>query len=301
MRVSRLLAIAWTLGSFSTAAAQSTDTPVDLVVPTGRPLRVALDGTLTVKRVGQPVTATLVEPLYAYDRIVLPAGTHVLGHVMKLENGPRRTRLKAMLWGDFSPQRSVALQFDSVMRAGESIPIQTLVKGGVENVGRRVARGADTRGGDTQEEAERDGAVARAGDEVKQKVKDTVSSAKQQASDAVSSIKGPDKMERLKQEIIGRLPYHPQFLRKGTVYSAELVSPIMFGPATPTPHAPSGTRPPPSSILSARLITSLDSAKTPRGTPLEAVVTQPVFSDDHLLILPEGTKLTGEVRSPARQ
>ena len=76
--------------------------------------------------------------------------------------------------------------------------------------------------------------MARAGEEVKQRAKDTVSAAKQQASDAISSIKGPDKMERLKQMVINRLPYHPQFLRKGTVYSAELLSPMMFGPATPT-------------------------------------------------------------------
>jgi hypothetical protein len=289
MRIS-LLAIAWSLSALSAAAAQSADATVELVVPAGRPLRVALDGTLTVKRVGQQVTATLVEPVYAYDRIVLPAGTHVLGHVTKLENAPRRTRIKAMVGGDFSPQRSIVLQFDSVLKEGESIPIQTLVKGGVENVGRQATRGADA-----PEKPEKDGAVARAGEEVKQRAKDTVSAAKQQASDAISYIRGPDKMERLKQMVINRLPYHPQFLRKGTVYSAELLSPMMFGPATPTPLAPAGTRPAPSSILSARLVTSLDSGKTPRGTPLEAVVTEPVFSDDHLLILPVGTKLTGEV------
>jgi hypothetical protein len=290
MRIS-LLAIAWSLSALSSsAAAQSADGTVELVVAAGRPLRVALDGTLTVKRVGQQVTATLVEPVYAYDRIVLPAGTRVLGHVTKLENAPRRTRIKAMAGGDFSPQRSIVLQFDTVLKEGESIPIQTLVKGGVENMGRQAARGADA-----PEKPENDGAVARAGEEVKQRAKDTVSAAKQQASDAISSIKGPDKMERFKQMVINRLPYHPQFLRKGTVYSAELLSPMMFGPATPTTLAPPGTRPAPSSILNARLVTTLDSAKTPRGTPLEAVVTEPVFSEDHLLILPVGTKLTGEV------
>jgi hypothetical protein len=300
MRISHLLAVAWTLCAFSTADAQSPDaqtadaTPapraVELVVRAGRPLRVALDGTATVKRVGQQVTATLVEPVYAYDRIVLPAGTPVLGHVTRLENAPRRTRIKAMLGGDFSPQRSVALQFDTVLKAGESIPIQTLVKGGVENVGRQVARGADG-----SEKAEKDGVVARAGEEVKQRARETVSTAKQQASDAISYIKGPDKMERLKQVVINRLPYHPQFLRKGTVYSAELLSPLTFGSATTTPLAPAGTKPAPSSILSARLVTTLDSGETPRGAPLEAVVTEPVFSDDHRLILPEGSKLTGEV------
>jgi hypothetical protein len=290
MRVSHLLAIAWTLSAFTTVAAQSDDTTVELVVRAGRPLRVALDGTLTVKRVGQQVTATLVEPVYAYDRIVLAAGTLVLGHVAKLENRSKRIRIRAMLGGDFSPQRAVVLQFDTVMKAGESIPIRTLVKGGVENVGRQVARGADA-----PAKGERDGVVARAGEEVKQRAKDTVSAAKQQASDAISYVKGPDKIDRLKQMVINRLPYHPQFLRKGTVYSAELLSPMMFGLVTTAQVAPAGTKPAPSSILNARLVTTLDSGQTPRGTPLEAVVTEPVFSDDHLLILAEGTKLTGEV------
>src|ERR1700682_2950044 len=175
-----LLAIAWSLSAFSATAAQSADTTVELVVPAGRPLRVALDGTFTVKRVGQQVTATLVEPVYAYDRIVLPAGTHVLGHVTKLESAPRWTRIRAKVGGDFSPQRSIVLQFDTVLKEAESIPIQTLVKGGVENVGRQSARGADA-----PDEPEKDGVVSRAGKEVKQRAKDTVSAAKQQASDAL--------------------------------------------------------------------------------------------------------------------
>src|SRR5262249_50676845 len=41
--------------------------------------------------------------------------------------------------------------------------------------------------------------------------------------------------------------------------------------------------------------TTLDSSTSPRGTPLEAVLTQPVVSDDGRLIYPEGTRLTGEV------
>jgi hypothetical protein len=59
--------------------------------------------------------------------------------------------------------------------------------------------------------------------------------------------------------------------------------------------APSGARPAPSSILNARLLTTLDSSKTPGGTPIRAVVTEPVFTADHQLILPEGTMLDGEV------
>src|SRR6266702_4222290 len=50
---------------------------IELVVDAGRPLQVALDQRVSVKRVGQPVTGTLVDPVYGYDRILIPAGTKV--------------------------------------------------------------------------------------------------------------------------------------------------------------------------------------------------------------------------------
>jgi hypothetical protein len=73
------------------------------------------------------------------------------------------------------------------------------------------------------------------------------------------------------------------------------VSPLEFGVATPMATAPAGTAPAPDSILSARLATALDSAKTPRHTPIVAVLTEPVFSADRQLILPEGTELKASV------
>jgi hypothetical protein len=143
------------------------------------------------------------------------------------------------------------------------------------------------------------GITARAREEIARQAAEV----RQQANDAMAAIKSPGKMERLKDLAIRRLPYYPQFLSKGTVYDAELVSPVSFGTATPFARAPTGSAPAPESILSARLVTTLDSAKTPRGMPIEAVVTEPVFSTDHQLILPEGTGLTGEVTfaKPARR
>lgn len=152
---------------------------------------------------------------------------------------------------------------------------------------RRVAGGSVKTGGD----AEKTGISARARDEIVRKAAEM----RQQANDALAAVKAPGKMERLRDAAIRRLPYYPPFLSKGTVYDAELVSPVSFGTATPIARAPEGSAPAPESILSGRLITTLDSVKTPRGTPIEAVVTEPVLSADHQLILPEGTTLTGEV------
>jgi hypothetical protein len=56
-----------------------------------------------------------------------------------------------------------------------------------------------------------------------------------------------------------------------------------------------GSQPPPGSIVHARLITALDSSISAQGQTVDAVLSQPLFSPDHKLILPEGTRLTGAV------
>jgi hypothetical protein len=291
VKISARLALASTfafaLGASAAFASQSTGDGVELVVKAGRPLRVALNQRLRVERVGQTVIGTLVEPVYAYDRIVVPAGTQLRGHVARLENASKTTRARTMLGGDFSPRRHVVLQFDTVLIDGRELPIDTLVRNSVERVERQVAGGSET--------SNKGGVVSRAGQEMKERARTAISDVKQKTREAMAAIREPGKMERLREIAMNRLPYHPQYLRKGTVYDAELQSPLTFGSVTPVAPAPAGVKPAPESILRARLVTALDSSATPRGTPLEALVTEPVFSADHQLILPEGTRLTGEV------
>lgn len=289
MNVATLVVVTWILGSTTVAAqltSNRTETRViDLVVTAGRALRVALDERVTVKRVGQPIAGILVDAVYAYDRIVVPAGTRVRGHVERLDNPSKLRRVRAMLSGDFTPARTVVLQFDAlVLPDGVEMPLRTVVTHGVENLRRTVA-GAE----------EPTGKLARARAEAVQRARGAVSEAKQKASDVLSAVKAPGKMERLEEFAMAQLPVRPQFLRKGTVYTAELQAPLTFGPATPIASAPAGTAPAPESLLTAKLVTPLDSAQTPRGTPIEAVLAEPVFSSEHQLLLPEGTVLTGEV------
>ena len=268
-------------------SAQTLDAGHELVIASGRPLRVALDERVTVKRVGQPVTGVLIEAVYAYDRVVFPAGVRVLGHVSAIEDAPKMTRAKAWLGGSFVPMRQVTVSFDTVvMDDGVQIPVETVITGTPSRVKRQVAGG-----GRKEEEQAQNRVVARAKDEI-QRARDEIV---QRKNDAIAAIKEPGKLDRLKEVAIDRLPYHPQFLAKGIVYNAELVSPVRMGVATPIAQALPGMLPAPDSILKVRLVTPLDSAKTPRSTPIEGVVTEPVFTADHQLILAEGTTLRGEV------
>src|SRR5665213_3382569 len=133
-------ALLLTLGA-SSASAESPS--MDLVLNAGRPLRVALDQKISVKRVGQPVTGTIVQPVYAYDRIVIPVGTKVRGHIAKLTSESTGAHVSSYAGGDFSPPRQVVLKFDTlVLSDGREMPIDTTVTGGVANVQREVAGGA---------------------------------------------------------------------------------------------------------------------------------------------------------------
>ena len=273
---------------------------IELIAPAGTALRVAIDETIALTRVGQAVHGTLVEPLYAYDRIVLPAGARVAGHVAALEDPSRAARLRNWSNGRFSPNRRVAIVFDTVDRDDGPIALQALGVDGIVNVKRQVAADVRSR---SPGDGDSDSVTDRAKGAVKNRVRDSIASAKERASDALSTIKSPGKMEKVKLFLIEQLPYHRQYLSKGTVYDAKLQAAVSFGTGDAATLADVGTLPAPSSVVRARLAATIDSASTARGTKIEAVVLQPVFSRDGALILPQGTRLTGEVTvaKPARR
>jgi hypothetical protein len=246
---------------------------VDLVVETGTPLRIALLDRVKLKKAGQVVTGQLVEDVYAYDRIVIPAGTRALGRVAGLEKVTGRARTNAVLGGDLTPLKRAVLQFDTlVLGDGREIPVETEVR----SAGQHLVLS-------TQEPPRRNPA---------QQAADQVT---QQARRAVVEVKKPGKLSRLAHWLVMCLPFHPQYLEAGTVFTAVLQSDLAFGTAEPAAPAAAGSLPAPESVLHARLLTPLDSSKTPRGTLVRAVVTRPVFSEDQRLILPEGAVLKGEV------
>ena len=241
----------------------------ELVVIAGRPLRVALDARVRVQREGQSVAATLVEPVYAFDRVVVPQGTKVMGRIERLERPTGRARLVRALQFDFSPARPTVLRFERlVMSDGQELAITTRVGPGTVDMVRQSASEPGQNG--------------------------LTSGARRRVTEAIAKVKTRGRMRRLKDAFLASLPFHRQYLREGTVYDAELLAPLSFGTVTPTPRAPEGENPPPDSILTARLVTPVDS-RTPRNSPIEAVLTQPLFSADKQLIFPEGTLLRGEV------
>ena len=262
--------------------AEAADGEPDVVVATGRPLHVLLDRRTAVKRVGQPITGTLADAVFVYDRLAIPKGARVNGHVERLDPPSRRARAQALVGGDFSPHRRIVLAFDSVVLAdGREAPVATVVRAAIARPIRQVTPAAGG-GGDGEHGA------------IRARVDAAAAEAKARVHEAVGAMRQPGRLQRLKATAINLLPYHPQFLDAGTMYAAELVSPLDVGAAGDAARPIAGT-PAPGTVLSARLVTPLDSSKTPRGTPVEAIVTEPVMSSDGQLVVPEGTRLIGEV------
>lgn len=285
-RLRAMVACVCVVASPSLVRGQLRDDRVALVVAAGRPLRVRLNDRVKIDHVGQIVTGTVVDSVYAYDRVVIPSGTTVTGHIAGLESPSRWSRARAMLGGDFTPRRMPVVQFDTLMLTdGIAMPITTVVGAGREHITLSTTTAA----------SKPSGVVARGKEAAIGRAKDAIAQAKQRVHDAVAAVKSPGKIQRIKDAAIAQLPYHPQYLGAGTLYTAELVAAVSFGDVAAAAGAPADDRPSPQSVLTARLVTPLDSAKTPKGTAMQAVLTEPVFSVDHRLIFPEGTTLDGEV------
>src|SRR5260370_20071111 len=96
--------------SASLAAAQDAQSPQNtIVVGAGNDLRCRLEKGLRITESGEPITAKLVEPVYAGTTIAIPESSTVKGHVSSISNAPGRAR--HMLRGDFTTPRTTHLTF----------------------------------------------------------------------------------------------------------------------------------------------------------------------------------------------
>jgi type IV secretory pathway VirB10-like protein len=267
---------------------------VALSVPKGTPLQVALDQEIRVKKVGQPIHGRIVEPVYAFDHIVIPVGSEVAGQVTKIGTISGGKRTMAALDADFTPVRTVEVNFHHLVLAdGRRFQLQANVAPGSGQVIRFVAAA--------------EGKEKRKGvkDAASEKTKQAKEQAKQEWDNAMKQLKTPGRMHRLKRYVEAQLPIHPQYIPAGTVYFAELTTPLDFGTELMTPQmaASLGGPLPPGSVVHARLVTPLTSATTQKGEAVEAVMSQPLLDGERHLILPQGSRLKGTVRQvqPARR
>jgi hypothetical protein len=258
---------------------------IPLILPTGTPLRIALDQRVRISHAGEIVHGKVVETVYAFDQEVIPSGSIATGRVKSIApvSGLRRTMAYAN--GDFTPFHQYEVSFDEVtLPDGRQLPVKTAVTPGTAEVVHLVSDPA---------KQQQKGATDRAKSEAKGKIAE----AKRQANESWAKVTEPGKMHRLKEFLLAQLPYRRQYAQLGTRFVAELEAPLDFGAATRTSEqlAAVGSEPAPDSTLKARLVAEVSSATAVRGTPVTAVLTEPLYSPTHQLILPANSRLVGEV------
>jgi hypothetical protein len=269
--------------SIAVAALAQEAPPAATAIPSGVPLRVALERRVAIQRVGQPIQARLAEPIYVFDREVLPAGSVVEGHISTIGGVPAGRRLKAILSGNLTPSRDVHAQFDAlVLGDGSRLSLRTSPSRGTAH----TARVAKPRKGP----AVSNGSAPRG--------------AKDRLHDAATRpFTTPGKLSRLKSAGLGMLPYHRQAWQAGTLFNGVLEEPLTGLAPIPVDVRNRSVAEPGTQEVTARLLAPISSATARRGAPVEAVVTRPLFSADGSLLIPEGTRLLGDIveAKPARR
>ncbi len=252
---------------------------IAMTVPNGTPLQIALDKEVRVRKVGERITGRVMQPVYVFDRLVIPVGTVANGRISAIDpiSGSRRTL--SALNADFTPSHKLDVVFDELILAdGRHIDLHATVVPGSGQVIRLVTADQHKK------------------NVVKDAVAQKMDQARAQWNNAMKQVASPGRMHLVTRYAVAQLPVHPQYIEAGTLYSADLSQPLDFGSESVPPDTLSsiGTRPPPGSLVHAVLLTPLNSATTAKSAEVEAQLSQPLV-DQARLILPAGTRLRGSV------
>ena len=262
---------------------------ISLNLPSGTPLRIALDQRTRVDHPGEIIHGKVVEAVYAFDQLVIPAGSIVGGRITTISpvSGVRRTLAYAN--GDFSPFHKYEVAFETLtLPDGRRLPIKTTTSPGTAEVVHLVS---------DPDKAKQKSAAGRAADNAKQEAKGKIQEAREQVHETWQEMMAPGRIHRLKQFLLSQSPYRRQYLEPGMRFVADLDAPLEFGETTRTGEqlAAVGGEPVSDSTLKARLVAEVSSATATRGTVVTALLTEPLYSPTHQLILPANSRLVGRV------
>jgi hypothetical protein len=258
-----------------------------VTIPAATPFPVQLVQHVQMKD-GEPLAGRLLYPIYAENRIAVPAGSMLYGRVVQLRPD-RSRRLHSRLWGDFTPFHIPTIHFDRlVLPDGKSFAI----------VSDNATDGAPLLRLTAPSAKSKTGLVSR-----------QIADAKRQAKEEVTIFTAPGKADRLLQFVYRQLPYHPERINADTAWTVELTQPLTLPPERgdagkadppPTPRRPDLQTVPSENVrpawnIHAYLQQTISSNKSKAGDTVEAVVAEPVLRPEGSIAIPQGTTLSGTV------
>ena len=268
---------------------------VSVQIPVATPLPVQLGKHVPMKK-GEALECHLLYPVYAENRLAIPAGSVLRGTVIAL-NPDRSRRVRAWLGGDFTPFHIPVVHFDQLV-----LPDGTMK----QIISNDATNGAPVLHLSTPASKPPHSFISRQLVQAKQKVKDTV-----------ALVTAPGRGDRLVQFLYTQLPYHPQRIEAKTTWTVTLAQPFALKPyrvsaiakidpavAPPATRKPDTVSSPQTKTpsgdesawqLRAYLKQTISSANEKKGDTFEAIVAEPIFSPDHTLAVPEGSVLVGTI------
>jgi hypothetical protein len=194
---------------------------IALTVPNGTPLQILFDREVRVRKVGEPIAGRVVQPVYVFDRLVIPAGTAAAGRISVIDPISGRARTLSALNADFTPPHKLSVVFDElILPDGRRMDLHATIVPGSGQVIRLV----------TADEHKKNA--------VKDPASQKMDQARAQWNNAMKQVRSPGRMHLVTRYAVARLPVHPQYIDAGTIYSAELSQPLdsQAGLQIPAPH-----------------------------------------------------------------
>jgi hypothetical protein len=202
-------------------------------------------------------------------------------------------RTMAMVRGDFTPLKRAQVAFNKlVLPDGHELAIETEPAEGLASIY-------------VPPRPPKPGKKTKSTKKVNAKTAKLRGLAKQQAQAQINArtrglldfVRTPNKREWAEDFLWSKLPYHPQWYRSGTRFDAISKNTLDFGTIhlQQTQLQQLGTQPGADQPALVRFVADVSSSAANVGDPVAGVLSQPLFSPGHQLVLPEGTRLTGKV------
>lgn len=232
-------------------------------------------------RIGQPVIAKLVYPVYSHGVLVIPKETVFTGAVTALRpDRSRRVRSRFNL--DFTPFRVPVVQFTGITWSdGTSTSIET----NTATNGAPIVHSARAQTGKRRSY-----------------LRQQYDAGVHLITNQIGFFSAPGRGDRLLQLLYHQLPIHPQRIESGTTWSVVTEKPLEVSQSVlPTPRDPAAAREATSKnqdapwVIEATLDEELSSKGAKPGQSVRATIAAPVFDEDHALVIPQGATLIGAV------
>lgn len=263
--------------------------PVHLKVESGTPLRLYITHRVSYS-LGESVEAKLIQPIWAYDRVVIPAGTIFQGSVANLEPVPKMLRAQAIVRGDFTPLKQAQISFTSLrLPDGRMLPLRTNECSGLGTIyvePKPPKKAKKQKAGSARSNGIRQFLVRQAENQ-----------ANARSRGLFDFVRGPNKREWVEDFLWSKLPYHPQWYRARTRFDAVLSAPLDFGTENvafseiASPETPVR----PDAVGEMTILDTFSSSDAKVGDPMYGVLSAPLFTPEHKLLFPQGTRLSGRI------